>query len=297
MNLQAEILLFFQRIGTPFWDGLAVFFTLFGEETISICVLLAILWCIDKEKGYIIIGTMFFGLTGNTIMKAIVRMPRPFSVIPGLSGKRLSTATGYSFPSGHTTTAATLYSSMAIAVRKRWVSVLCAVLIVLVGVSRMYLGVHWPMDVAGGLILGILTSLLFYKMFETMDEKGKGSYCMIIGWTTLVTAIILASLLYSHRIDETAFSDMMKTFALFSGVYLGFSIDAKHIHFTVEGSIALRILRFAVGFGFILLIMGVKHLFKAESAYYPVAFSRYFLSGIWGTAIYPLLGKKLRLFS
>jgi undecaprenyl-diphosphatase len=133
MNAQVSILLFFQKIANPVLDKLAVFFTLFGEGTISICVMLAILWCIDKRKGFAIAGTVFYGLTGMSIMKAIVRMPRPFTVIPELAAKRISTATGYSFPSGHTTTAATLYTSLAMAVKKRWFSIICAALILMVG--------------------------------------------------------------------------------------------------------------------------------------------------------------------
>ena len=143
--MQAEILLFFQRIGTPFLDKIAVFITMFGNGLVPVSFILFMLWCVDKRKGFAIIGPFFLSTIGFSILKAIIRMPRPFTVISGLKGKDLASATGYSFPSGHTTNAATVYSALAIACKKRTVSVLCAVIIVLVGVSRMYLGVHWPM--------------------------------------------------------------------------------------------------------------------------------------------------------
>lgn len=297
MNAQVSLLLFFQKIANPVLDKLAVFFTLFGEGTISICVMLAILWCIDKRKGFAIAGTVFSGLTGMSIMKAIVRMPRPFTVIPELAAKRISTATGYSFPSGHTTTAATLYTSLAMAVKKRWFSIICAALILMVGLSRMYLGVHWPLDVAGGLILGILTSLFFYRMFASMEETAQAQYSVIIGTASLITGIILAVLLFAGRIDDTAFSDMMKNFALFGGAYLGFFWDAKRIHFSTEGSLVQKLLRFILGFAVVLGIMALKHLVSDPPGYYLMACFRYALTGLWATALHPYIGKKLRLFS
>ncbi|MBO5535524.1 MAG: phosphatase PAP2 family protein [Clostridia bacterium] len=65
---------------------------------------------------------------------------------------------GYSYPSGHSVTAATLYGSMAVCARKmmRWISVLCVILILLTGFSRNYLGVHTPQDVLVGLTEGAL---------------------------------------------------------------------------------------------------------------------------------------------
>ena len=60
---------------------------------------------------------------------------------------RVETATGYSFPSGHTQTATTFWTSLAVQLKKKkWVYVLAVVMAVGAGISRLYLAVHWPMS-------------------------------------------------------------------------------------------------------------------------------------------------------
>jgi len=296
MQMQAEILLFFQRIGTPFLDKIAVFITMFGNGLVPVSFILFMLWCVDKRKGFAIIGPFFLSTIGFSILKAIIRMPRPFTVISGLKGKDLASATGYSFPSGHTTNAATVYSALAIACKKRTVSVLCAVIIVLVGVSRMYLGVHWPMDVAGGLILGCMVSFLSYPMFYEMDDTVRIQYAKIMACILFVVGVVLAWLLYADKVDKVAYSDMLKTFAAFAGIFLGMILEEKFVHYQVTGSPLKKTLRFIIGFAVLAGILAIKNLFKSETAYYPVTFVRYFLLGIWGLAVYPWLGKKVKLF-
>ena len=102
---------------------------------------------------------MLYSLTGNIALNGAIKdyfkVERPIGKF-GLESMRVETATGYSFPSGHTQTATTFWTSLAVQLKNKWVYVLAAVMAIGAGISRLYLAVHWPMDVVVGLILGFL---------------------------------------------------------------------------------------------------------------------------------------------
>jgi undecaprenyl-diphosphatase len=292
--MQESILLFFQNHATPFLDVVANFASAIGEQTTVIAVIVAILWCHDKKKGFAICSTMLFSVATMGTLKAIVRSPRPFAVLPSVEGKRLATATGYSFPSGHTTTASSFYASLAMAFGKRWLSVFCAVCILLVGTSRMYLGVHWPVDVFGGWVLGISMSLLAYAKLERLyeDEEKRYRFSRAFGAFAFACGLVMALLLQRPAIDEVAFSDLMKTLALSGGGYIGFALETKLVGYSTDGTFPRKALRYIVGLAGVLALMSLKLVFP-PSAYYIGAFVRYASIGLWATGLYPLIGKSL----
>jgi undecaprenyl-diphosphatase len=292
--MQESILLFFLNHASPFLDSFANICSALGEQTFVIAVIVAILWCFDKKKGFTICSSMLFGVTAMGTLKAIVRAPRPFTVLSSIEGKRLATATGYSFPSGHTTTAASFYASLAVNYKKRAVSIFCAIMIILVGTSRLYLGVHWPVDVFGGLVLGVSISLLAYKALGKLYEDAAKRYrfSLIVGALALISGCILAILLQAKAIDEVAFSDLMKTLALSGGGYLGFALEVKKVNYKTDGTVMKKLLRYLVGLAGVLAIMALK-LVIPSSIYYLGSLVRYALIGFWATGFYPLIGKSL----
>jgi undecaprenyl-diphosphatase len=292
--MQESILLFFLNHASPFLDSFANICSALGEQTFVIAVIVAILWCFDKKKGFTICSSMLFGVTAMGTLKAIVRAPRPFTVLSSIEGKRLATATGYSFPSGHTTTAASFYAALAVNYKKRALSIFCAIMIILVGTSRLYLGVHWPVDVFGGLVLGVSISLLAYKALGKLYEDAAKRYrfSLIVGALALISGCILAILLQAKAIDEVAFSDLMKTLALSGGGYLGFALEVKKVNYKTDGTVMKKLLRYLVGLAGVLAIMALK-LVIPSSIYYLGSLVRYALIGFWATGFYPLIGKSL----
>lgn len=292
--MQEAILGFFQRIASPTLDTLANICSLVGESGFIIAVVAAVYWCVNKKKGFAICSTLLTSLVTMNLLKAVVRAPRPFQVLPEIEGKRLSTATGYSFPSGHTTAAATFYSSSAFAARKRVLSIICAIAIVLVGVSRMYLGVHWPIDVAGGLILGMTISLATYRLYENLFDNRKASllYAVIVGAAGTVAAAIITIILSMGKGDPVALTDLMKMLALAGGGYLGFAMERKYVNYSVDGTGGRKLLRYVVGIVVLLLIMGSKAILPSHMFF---GFLRYLLCGFWAIGLYPFLGSKIRI--
>ena len=103
--MQLDILVFLQSIHTPLLDRMMNFISLLGEIAVPLLVLSLMYWCISRRKAFAVLSSLMAALLATQVVKAIVRSPRPFQAHPELiEGGRIETATGYSFPSGHSTT-------------------------------------------------------------------------------------------------------------------------------------------------------------------------------------------------
>ncbi len=296
MPIQESVLLYFQETGTPFLDSFFELATMLGEKNILIAVIAWVFWNIDKKKGFILSYTLLFSLVLNAVLKISFHRPRPFEQIPGISGKRVHTATGYAFPSGHTQGATTFYITIALLVRRWWVYAAAVLLSLLVAVSRVYLGVHWPVDVIGALLAGSVVSLGMYYILNTLYDKSKSREFFIIlsalGAALALLIFIAINSVYFH--GELVMTDLVKTVGVFSGASLGFIIEERMTKFSITGSLLKKILRFIIGLGgTMVLLSGSKLVFPFAD---PFHFMRYVLVGLWITWLYPAIGKRIGLF-
>ncbi len=174
---------------TPFLEGLSLF-----AVTCLIFLPILVYWMIDKRSGLYILTS--YALTNgiNAIAKLTVCAYRPWirdeRVLP--AGDSISTATGYSFPSGHTSTAGPIYGGLAVTAWKkmRWVSVICVILFLLTGFSRNYLGVHTPQDVLVATIETVLSLILISRLFGYLDAHPEKENVVLLtsflfGWAAL----------------------------------------------------------------------------------------------------------------
>ncbi len=294
--MQESVLLFFRNIETPFWDYFFEFITMLGEKNILIAVIAWLFWNMDKKKGFILSFTLLFSFVLNTGIKVAFHRQRPFELIPEIAGKRIQTATGYSFPSGHTQGATTFYMTLALLFKRRWIYISAIAVSLLVAVSRLYLGVHWPVDVIGGLLLGTAAALVFYRILSRLYDRTVSRDLFIvlsaIGSLLLLTVFLIVNRFYFSGV--LVVTDLMKTVGIFSGVSVGFILEGKLVNFSVTGSFGKRALRFVVGItGAFLLISGLKAVFPPVDAFH---FLRYALTGLWITWLYPAAGKRIGLF-
>ena len=301
LEIQKQVLVFLAGLHTGLQNYIAQFLTLFGEEFLLIAIAVFIYWNISKKNGFVICMSLMNALSAMGIAKAIVRFPRPWTVIDNLETVRQHTATGYSFPSGHTTGAASTFSAIAVTFRRRWLSIVCALMIILVGLSRLYLCVHWPQDVLGGILIGCGTTFILAGVFGRLfDDRTKSiRVTVILGIIATVMFIVMSVLLMVEKIDSLAFEDLNITFATYSGLAFGFALERKVFDFRIEeGKWPVKILRYVIGMAVVaVLLFGLKALFKAAGIYNPFTRAlRYFLVGFWGCT-FPAVGRKFRLFS
>ena len=304
MEYQLDILMYLQSIRNELLTSLFTFFTICTEVPV-ITVLTAILyWCINKKAGQRILFALCGSLNINIGVKNFVKMARPIG-LKGLESLRIETATGYSFPSGHTQTATTFWSSMITQLKKAWVYIIGILMILGAGISRLYLAVHWPMDVIVGWFFGIVLSILFVKIFDYIDDSK--SYYILIG-------IMLIFGVCTYFIGG---EDFYKMFGLYTGFVLGYMVEDTYINFSTEsekkrknifaknpskfGGLGNRILRFVVGIISLLAVYLLLNYLedtlavKLEEVTNIFKYLKYTIVVFWGVAGAPAIFKLFKL--
>jgi len=296
-----ELLKFLESVRSPFLDTLVGFITRFGEETIGVVILCLIFWCLNKKIAYVI-GIAFF-LSGLTVqgMKICFRIDRPWvidtSFNPVEGAKEY--ATGYSFPSGHTQSAASLYGAIGAQVKQKWLMAVCFTIPVLVAFSRLYLGVHTLRDVVASLLISALFIFITVKLFageETINKKWEFTVALsMIIYSLIVTAI--AVILHSNgTIEQHYVADCLKAAGAGIGFATGMYVERVYINFSVKTkSLLWQIIKLIAGIAGVLVIQnGLKEVFKLMFGADNLAADmiRYFLMLTWVTLFYPLIIKR-----
>jgi membrane-associated phospholipid phosphatase len=148
---------FLQHLFGPHLRPLFLFFTGLGTSAVLWPLLLLYSWLVDPVFARRLSIAFAASFLANRILKEMFNTERPFQVDQLVSTPAAErTATGQGFPSGHSQNAATFYLAFAFRYPRRWLWIAAALIVLLVGLSRLYLGVHLPEDVGGGFVLGAI---------------------------------------------------------------------------------------------------------------------------------------------
>ena len=272
-----------QQCNTSFLDTLAKCITFFGEETIAIVIVALFYYAINKEFGKKLIYIVLASNMLNGVIKNFVKAPRPIGE-EGIRSLRTETATGYSFPSGHSQSAAALYPTI---VRKRghhWLHIITGVLIFLIALSRLYLGVHYPIDVIVGVALGLLISYGGYYLYDKVKTNR----------LLLITALVMLPFAVVFLIQNNPlYADFFKSYGMYLGAALAFSFESRFVNFDTKVVFWKKVVRMVVGLVIIVALQrGLKLVFP-DLAYWHLL--RYFLMGFVGLGLWPWCFKKLKL--
>ncbi len=288
-----QLLWALESIRVPFLDRLFSLITYLGDETMLIVLIICMLWCVDKRKGYCLFVIAMTGTAVNQLLKAIFLIPRPWVQDPSfpIVESARAGATGYSFPSGHTQNVTSSFSAFAIWAKRKWVTLLCAALILLTGFSRMYLGVHTPLDVGVSLFVGLGTTLLCMRIYESWSSRSLRllSCLSVLG---LVVYLLLAPK-GAANVQEFDAHGLESGYTLL-GAALGLSfswfLDEKYLHYEIKARPLAQAAKLICGLG---LILAMKSLLKAplnqlcgESPFANCL--RYFLIALFAGAVWPL---------
>ena len=180
-------------------DGLTPFMEFVSDFATNYLILIPVFlyWFWNKRKGLYALVSYYFCMFMTPLIKLTACIYRPWirdaRILP--AGDSIRTATGYSFPSGHTSTAGPLAGGMAVNLwedkRTRWMSFLFAAFILLTGFSRNYLGVHTPQDVFVGIALSVFSLILTGKLFQYLDRHPEKEDWFLLGGFLLCWAGIL----------------------------------------------------------------------------------------------------------
>lgn len=277
MNWEIAILQFLENIRGEVLNNTFQVITFMGEGILIIGIISILYWCINKQMGLKFGFIMLFSIFGNGAIKNIVKAQRPFEtgIVEGL---RKHTATGYSFPSGHTQSSTTFWATLMIHIKEKWIYYIGVVMIGLIALSRLYLGVHWPVDVIGGILVGVLFAIMGQYIFQKIHTVGTPVLlviCVAIGSTLIL------------NFD----SDYIKTVGSMIGLIIGLVLERKYICFTTEGSLRIQVLKVIVGLsGLIVVASGLKFALPQLMIF---NFFRYIFIVVWIIAGAPYIFKKL----
>lgn len=285
MNWQLETLTFIQQFKTPFLDYFFVAVTMTAEELFVILGATWFMWCFNKLMAQQV-GLAFLTSTAlNPSLKVWFAIDRPIGEL-GVESLRTHTAAGYSFPSGHTQGAATLWSGIAAYFKTQWIVVGCITMILLVALSRLYLGVHWPVDVFVGAIIGICWAIFVAWLFAYCQRHNK----MALLWVIVVPLLIPYFAYWQESVHHKAITVSLGAAI---GFLWGIFLEKKHINFNERANLKLQCLKMLIGLSGLLLIkFGLKPLLPFIPQISDLI--RYTLLGLWITAGAPYIFKKLQ---
>lgn len=281
LEFQAEIIRAVQSVASPALDMIFEAITMLGEDFFIIFVATFIYWCFNKEMGYWICWCLSFGNLVVNSTKVIFKVDRPIGT-EGIRTLREHTAPGYSFPSGHTHASANFFTAIARAVNRKRFWIMAAVIPALVGLSRLYLGVHWPMDVLGGYVIGIGLPLLLWLVYR--------KYAKYKPLLFFISTLVFVPFCFVCG-DDTSF---WKSLGFSLGVAIGAFIETKFIKFEIDEVPAKKkALRYIGGIVLILIVyLGMKALLPTGPVY---SFVRYLCIPVAATALWPAIFKKINL--
>lgn len=293
------VLYFFESLRTPILNMAGMAVTFFGSETFLLIVLGITYWCVDKELGYRLAFSYTVSGTVNNILKMALRVPRPwvkdssFTTVEGAQ----SSATGYSFPSGHSNNIAVIGTTFIMNSRSALIKVIAVALMVLVPVSRVYLGVHSVLDIAAGLAIGIIITVIVNKIMRStlVDVKGLSPIMFLLLLFPLALIIAALAFYYNGFAEYENIADSIKSSGAFFGFIIGWYIERTKINFNVLCSRNWQqIIKALAGFIVVLAIKyGLKEVFLLlGEEFWPGDFVRYFLMTFFAMGIYPWFIKK-----
>lgn len=296
-----ELLYTLENIRTPLLDTVMGLVTNLGGEAVFIAAAIIVFWCLSKSCGYYMMTVGFAGTIINQFLKLWFRIPRPWVKDPGFTivESARAEATGYSFPSGHTQNAFAVFGAPARYFKSTALRIVLVLLIALTAFSRMYVGVHTPLDVGVSLIVGTVLVFVIYPFFRDMDRSPKKVYIIFGIFIVMAAAFVVFVELYDFPadIDTDNYASGLKNayMILFcsAGLLLTFHVDAKYVRFPTQAVWWAQIIKVVAGLGILLALKAVLKapllaLFGGHSVAHGV---RYFIVILFAGILWPMTFK------
>lgn len=293
----------------PFFSGISAL----GGFEFYLLILTITYWCLEKKLGRALAYVLIFSYVINSMIKHFLRDPRPYWLNPDIG---LVSEENYGMPSGHAQLVTVFLSMIAIYFRRLWLWIVTLILILLMALSRVYLGVHDLDDVIGGIILGalILVGYVMWNRFlaRRFANRILGQRLLLAILVPLVLVVVYATVLfiigtpdppsaiadYAARAERKSFDEMVQSVGFLLGSGAGFVLEVSRVRFKVTGSFWRRIARYFVGIIVAAVIwLGMGELFPKDpiGLALPLFFLRSVIVSSWIAYFAPWTFVRLKL--
>jgi len=275
-----------QTFANPALTAFFRFLSVLGTEYVYLLLIPVVYWCVDHRKGLRLGIFVIVSAVLNAWLKVLFMQPRPYDLDPTVGMAR---ETSYGLPSGHSQISATFWGVAAPWIRRPWGLAAALLLPLLIGLSRIYLGVHFPTDVFLGWALGgalAAAHAIWGQDLEALAGKLSGRVKMIL-------AAAAALGMNALNMNETGLPGVLL------GTVAGAVLASSRARFDASsGTPAIKALRFLAGIaGAAVLYFGLKALFpgRGSASYALFRFLRYGILGAWVSLGAPWLFLRLNL--
>ena len=306
MNILIDPLLFLQFIREltgGIFNSFFLFCSIFGEDFPILILITIVYWCLDKKLGEFLLISQAGAYLVNGFLKILACVYRPWILDSRVHPVKeaIPTATGYSFPSGHTTNATTFFVGTVLRGKlSKGLSIVLIICLLLVGFSRNYLGVHSVLDVIFAIIFTLIVLFIFSKLFDKLDNNPNLDIIISVVGIIISILVVIFAMVKSYPLDYDAAGklivdpviltiDTFKYAGFAVGIFFSWPIERRFIKFTTDGTLETKVLRFICGFiglqfiiNVILPLIGETHL---------GGFLQYFILMVFAIIIYPIIFK------
>lgn len=294
-----EVIVWVQSLSNPFLDAVFKAITFLGNAEFYLLALPILYWCVHRQTGVALSYLSLLSAWVNDAVKYLFKIPRPEAFDARI--RVLVEETSPSFPSGHSQNAVANWGYLAYRFR-HWIFTVIAVLLMLsIGLSRIVLGVHFPQDVIGGWLIGLVL-LVTYIWAEPPVERWLARQSVASQIALAVGVPVLLIFLHPSDVDGLYPAEGSITpMGALAGAGLGVIMERQTVRFSVAGAWWRRSLRFLVGIVVVALFyLGPSLILPEDMAYgleAAIRFVRYALVGWAGAFLCPWLFVRLGLAS
>ncbi len=282
-----DVIVAIQAIRSPALDTFFRGVTFLGNAEFYILLAPIMIWSVNYRLGARLGILLLLSGYINEALKNVLMQPRPCEPRPDLC---IDHAEGYGLPSGHAQNAIVFWGVIAHWIRKTWAWVAAILLMLLIGLSRIYLGVHFPSDVLAGWAIGLVILGIYVVLGDRIETW--------LGGLSLVVQILIGLLVPVLLLASQPSSVMVQLTGAFAGINVGVAFAVRNLDFDAGGLFWKRVVRYLIGVAVVAAVyFGLRIIFpgEGESLYGVFRFIRYGLVGLWISLGAPWLFLQLSL--
>ena len=280
-------------------------FSFLGTEEFFMLTLPIIYWCVDSILGLRVVLILMLSTTINGALKLSFHGPRPYWYSPSVHG--LAEETSFGIPSNHAQSAVAVWAFLAAYLRKWWGWLVAVLLIILIGLSRLYLGVHFPHDVLLGWLVGSLIvwlSLRFWDPVSAWATKQAGGRQVLASFLVSLVVFTLPLIPFiwlnatkwlppqgwaAYATKAVTLQDAATSAGLLFGLFIGLIWFSRQGGFQTKGVWWKLVFRYLLGVAGVFIIRyGLKFVFPEGETILclfpsiPALHTDWFLDDWWG---------------